>query len=160
MTSKQKGFTLIELLVVIAIIGLLASVITLALQNARERARDVKRAGDIRQMVTALEQYRIARGVYPTGTVSIASVGTGAALNDPGAMDGAGESFIPNYIPFFPVSPLPADGDCTGDIGRGANNYWYDVSDDGTEYTLTFCLGKDTGQFPPGIHTAGPNGIQ
>lgn len=158
--QNQKGFTLIELLVVIAIIGLLATVVTLAVQNARTRARDAKRAGDMRQMVTALEQYRIARGIYPTGTVSMESLGTGAALDDPGAMDGGSEPFIPNYVPIFPVSPAPADGSCLSTADRGSNNYWYDVSDDGITYTLTFCLGKNTGQFDPGIHMATPNGIQ
>ena len=143
-----------------AIIGLLASVVTLALQNARVRARDAKRAGDMRQMATAMEQYRIAHGIYPTGTVSIESVGTGAALDDPGSMDGAEEPVIPNYFPFYPVSPFPADGNCLADIGRGNNNYWYDVSDDGINYTLTFCLGKETGSFAPGAHYVTPDGIQ
>lgn len=158
--KNKSGFTLIELLVVIAIIGTLASVITLALQTARKKARDAKRAGDVRQMVTALEQYRIARGIYPTGTNSIASFTTGAALDDPGSMDGGEEPMIPNYIPMFPVSPVPADGSCSSAVGRGNNNYWYDVSDDGINYTLTFCIGVGAGEYAPGTHIATPNGIQ
>ncbi len=63
--SKQKAFTLIELLIVIAIIGLLSSIVLVALNNARGKGRDAKRIADIRQLVTALNLYYSDNNVYP-----------------------------------------------------------------------------------------------
>jgi len=45
--NTRKGFTLIELLVVIAVIGLLATIVSVSVNNARVKARDVKRKSDI-----------------------------------------------------------------------------------------------------------------
>lgn len=53
-TDKQ-GFTLIELLVVISVIGLLASIVLVAMGGARKKARDARGQGDLRQMATAME---------------------------------------------------------------------------------------------------------
>jgi len=66
--SLKRGFTLIELLVVIAVIGVLASVVIAALGDARTKARDTKRLGDIRAIQTALEMYYADNGVYPQTT--------------------------------------------------------------------------------------------
>lgn len=63
---KQKfGFTLIELLVVISIVGLLASVLLISLNGAREKARRTTALANIKQMQKALEMYFNDNSFYP-----------------------------------------------------------------------------------------------
>ncbi len=55
--SRRSGFTLIELLVVIAIIALLAAILFPAFATAREKARSVSCASNLRQLGMGLMQY-------------------------------------------------------------------------------------------------------
>ncbi len=82
-TKQTRGFTLIELLVVIAIIGILSSVVLASLNSAREKSRDARRIGDVKQLQLALEMYYDSNNGYPSATSAL----------------------VPDYIPVAPVDP-------------------------------------------------------
>jgi general secretion pathway protein G len=140
MKKNKKGFTLIELLVVIAIIGLLSTLAIVALNSARQKSRDAKRVADVKQIQTALELYYNDNFGYPpaSNVVSGSSIATGTIT----------------YMGQVPVAPLPEDGECTGE----ENTYNY-TQTDGTTYSLTYCLGANTGNVDAGVNTATPAGI-
>ena len=71
----NKGFTLIELLVVISIIGLLSGAGIVALNSARAKSRDARRAADMKQIANALQLYYNAHGAYPPVNPAAQGVG-------------------------------------------------------------------------------------
>jgi len=119
------------------------------LMSARNKSRDAKRIADMRQMASALELYYNDYNGYPES-------------------DGHGNpagGTTPTYIGIIPTAPTPADGTCTDYF----NSYWYQPS--GTkqtingktvysDYTLTFCLGLNTGGYEAGIAQLSPSGIK
>lgn len=158
---RERGFTLIELLVVISIIGLLASVVLVALNSTRAKARDSKRVADMNQIAKAMELFFDDNYSYPTNNVAVATYGTFA--NCSGAA-GCAPGLVPKYISRIPEAPLPADLPCSGSA-YPYNNYRYAGTGAGvskvSNYTITFCLGDPTGGIKTeGAHTLTAGGFQ
>lgn len=75
----QRGMTLLEIMIVIAILGMLASVIVVAVMNQFENAKINTTRLKLGQIKQAVQQYYANVGEYPTQ-----SQGLRALLNPPG----------------------------------------------------------------------------
>lgn len=133
MNHRHKGFTIIELLVVISIIGLLSSIATFALGNARKQARDNRRIQDLKQIQTALELYYKDNQKYPRpnsldGYTTNIGTGAGHCLNRDGTKWGNQDDYIEDLEAGKYISNLPLDPrfDVNGtDPGAGGDSKCY-----------------------------------
>ncbi|MBN1852281.1 MAG: DUF1559 domain-containing protein [Pirellulales bacterium] len=92
--SRKKAFTLVELLVVIAIIGILISLLLPAVQAAREAARRISCANNVSQIALAIQNYQMAKFVYPPGTIDQ----KGPIVNKP---EGYHHNWISQILPYM-----------------------------------------------------------
>ncbi len=63
--AAQAGFTLIELLIVIFIIGILISLLTVAVKEAKKKSNAATASADISKFVQAIAAYNSDKGTYP-----------------------------------------------------------------------------------------------
>lgn len=113
----QKGFTLIEILVVIGIVAILATIVLIAINPARQfaQSRNSQRISNVNTILNAIGQ-RIAdkKGLFPaeTGCAAITAgtvytIGTGGVgvVNPPATAFIDMSCLVPTYI----ASSLPVD---------------------------------------------------
>jgi type IV pilus assembly protein PilA len=128
-TSFQKvsnqGFTLIEILIVIGIIAILAAIVLVAINPARQfaQANNTQRSSNVNALLNAIGQYVVDhKGDLPAG-ISTTKAEVSEALC---------VALVPTYIPSLPSDPQSnSDGisysDCT-DVD--ADDIDYDVEED------------------------------
>jgi general secretion pathway protein G len=136
--KRPRGFTLTELLIVIALIGVLASVLVVIIDPAKQlqKSRDTKRKSDIAQIQHALELYRSDIDAYPSEmtTCNVALTGTPTGQE-----------------PITYLNRIPCDPSASG------VPYQYAVS--GSGYEISFCLENNSDTDPDTVsHDTCPSG--
>jgi prepilin-type N-terminal cleavage/methylation domain-containing protein len=63
---NNKGFTIVELLIVIVVIGILALLVITTYSGIQAKARNSKRASDVKSLQTQIEAYFSQNGFYPS----------------------------------------------------------------------------------------------
>lgn len=141
--SSSKGFTLIEILVVIGIIAILAAVVLLAINPARQfaQARDSQRTSNVTAILNAVGQFMADnKGTLPAG-IGVAKAEVGAALC---------AALVPTYLPALPTDPSStkkgASIDSAGCAALVANDVKYDVIKDANGRVTV----SADGEVPPG----------
>ena len=143
MRHSQKGFTLIEILLVVAAIAILAGIVVVAVNPAKQLAatRDSERNSEVGAIAGALYQAQVGEVslTIPDGTCT---PGTAAQKLCTGAVVSTGDDqcgvtiagAVPVYLDSVPTDPQEATANWTG----------YFIAKNATSGRITVCAEPET----------------
>ncbi|MDP2669016.1 MAG: prepilin-type N-terminal cleavage/methylation domain-containing protein [bacterium] len=140
MNKQNKGFTLIEILIVIGIIAILAAVVLIAINPARQfaQANNSQRSSNVNTLLNAVGQKLADTKGLLSGCASMTpSTVYTIADRTPDLVDelDLAECLYPTYIAAgLPFDPTDADAGWTD---KDNYNTGYTISTDGSRYTVS-----------------------
>ncbi len=96
-SRREAGITLIEMLVVVTIIALFAALVAPRMMGQADRARRTAARAQVNSFMTALGQYKLDTGTYPTNEQGLAALRT-----KPEGLNGWQGPYLPQEIPQDP----------------------------------------------------------
>lgn len=129
---NKKGFTLIEILIVIGIIAILAAIIIIAINPARQfaQARNTQRWSDVNAILNGVHQYAVDN----TGTLPSSITTTATVMGDGTSEINICSDLVTTYLAAMPYDPSDASGAYTS-----CSNYYtgYNISKDAASGRVT-----------------------
>ena len=151
---SNKGITLVQWLVFAGVLALVILIAVWAASVSRAKSRDAIRMADIKQIQSGLELFYNNNKAYSTAPAEGLLLGTTSTncLDETGFKSGCSGTV---YLGYIPAAPEPADKKCSA-----ADNLYRYYSPDGSNYVITFCLGRQFGSISPGLKQATFGSIQ
>lgn len=131
MKQLEKGFTLIEILVVIGIIAILATIVIVAINPARQfaQARNSQRVSNINAILNAIGQ-NIAdnKGIFvcPNGPMYFSGI-PGDDIAKSSGKD-LRPCLVPTYLSEIGVDPIGGTNTCVDDCASGSYDTKYTIA--------------------------------
>lgn len=104
MTRHRSGFTLIEMLIVVVVIGILAAIAVPKFAQLKGRTRAATIRADLRNLVTAQEEYLITNGTYTSNVALLPFTSTAGVIVNIAEATGGGWSATTTHPLSLPLT--------------------------------------------------------
>jgi general secretion pathway protein G len=105
---KKRGMSLVEVMIVVAIVGVLLVVVVPNYRRIQEQSNISKAKSELRTLQTAVENYYLHSGSYPSSLSDVTAA-------------------TPNIVNSIPDDPFASSGTSYGYTRGGTGNYYYVV---------------------------------